>query len=144
MTSQNSLKAWNLWILISLGGNILGREVIDRIVLQELIDSLFLRSGILVSVTSGNQFYIEIPDHYPLLLQCGNWEKANSYFKSENRWLKIEGFYERVKEWWGSFNFLGSPNFVLVAKLKALKTKLKEWSKTSQRNLGIQKQSVLD
>lgn len=36
-----------------------------------------------------------------------------------------------------SFPSTGSPNFVLVSKLKALKTKLKEWNK-STRDLGIQ------
>lgn len=33
--------------------------------------------------------------------------------------------------------------YILALKLKALKFKLKEWSKTGQGNLGIQKQNVL-
>ncbi|KAG5606593.1 hypothetical protein H5410_028085 [Solanum commersonii] len=33
--------------------------------------------------------------------------------------------------------------YILALKLKALKIKLKEWSKTAQGNLGIQKQNVL-
>ncbi|XP_060178322.1 uncharacterized protein LOC132608294 [Lycium barbarum] len=82
-------------------------------------------------------------DHSPLLLQSGEWEKTNSYFKFENWWLKTEGFNERVKTWWESFNYSGKPDFILVAKLKALKGKLKEWSKTTQGNLGMQKQVVL-
>ncbi|WMV29767.1 hypothetical protein MTR67_023152 [Solanum verrucosum] len=44
----------------------------------------------------------------------------------------------------GSFHFQGKPDFVLVAKLRALKEKLKEWSKTSQGNLKQQKQLVLN
>ncbi|KAF3666149.1 3-hydroxyisobutyryl-CoA hydrolase-like protein 2, mitochondrial [Capsicum annuum] len=35
------------------------------------------------------------------------------------------------------------PDYILASKLKALKTKLKEWSKTTQGNLGAQKQNVL-
>ncbi|KAG5631014.1 hypothetical protein H5410_002731 [Solanum commersonii] len=61
----------------------------------------------------------------------------------ENWWLTIEGFNEKVNEWWESFRFSGKPDFVLVAKLKALKGKLKEWSKTIHGNLGAQKQNVL-
>ncbi|WMV19032.1 hypothetical protein MTR67_012417 [Solanum verrucosum] len=55
-------------------------------------------------------------DHSPIMLQCGAWENAN---------------------------FIGKSDYVLVAKLKALKEKLKEWSKTTQGNLGTQKQNVL-
>ncbi|WMV31298.1 hypothetical protein MTR67_024683 [Solanum verrucosum] len=49
-----------------------------------------------------------------------------------------------VKGWWGSFHFQGKPDFVLEAKLRALKEKSKEWSKTSQGNLKQQKQLVLN
>lgn len=37
----------------------------------------------------------------------------------------------------GVFQILRKPDFVLVAKLKALKGKLKEWSKTIHGNLGL-------
>lgn len=57
--------------------------------------------------------------------------------------MKIEGFNDEVTEWWDSFDIQGSPDFILVAKLKALKNKLKDWRKTSQGNPGIQKQNVL-
>lgn len=46
--------------------------------------------------------------------------------------------------WWESFQFHGKPVFVLVAKLKALKGKLKEWSKTNRGNLKQQKQMVVN
>ncbi|KAG5585513.1 hypothetical protein H5410_045947 [Solanum commersonii] len=39
--------------------------------------------------------------------------------------------------------FHRKPDYILVAKLKALKEKLKEWRKTAQGNLGTQKQNVL-
>lgn len=44
---------------------------------------------------------------------------------------------------WDSFNYNGKTDYILVAKSKALKGKPKEWSKTIQGNLGIQKQTVL-
>ncbi|WMV46336.1 hypothetical protein MTR67_039721 [Solanum verrucosum] len=49
-----------------------------------------------------------ISDHCPLILECGNWEKSNSYFKFENWWLQTENFKEMVKNWWDSFNVRGS------------------------------------
>jgi hypothetical protein len=40
-----------------------------------------------------------------------------------------EGFVDRVKTWWSSYPFIGSPSFVLASKLKALKEDLKFWNK---------------
>lgn len=70
--------------------------------------------------------------------------KKKSYFKFEYWWLETEGFTEKIKEWWNSFRFKGKPSFVLMAKLRALKEMLKEWSKTTQGNLATQKQLVLN
>ncbi|WMV18956.1 hypothetical protein MTR67_012341, partial [Solanum verrucosum] len=55
-----------------------------------------IKKSVLPKVTS---------DHTPIMLQCGNWEPAKSYFKFENWWLHTEGFLERVKEWWTSLTF---------------------------------------
>ncbi|KAG5589142.1 hypothetical protein H5410_039656, partial [Solanum commersonii] len=85
-----------------------------------------------------------ISDHCPLILECGNWERPNSYFKFENWWLQTENFKEMVKIWWDSSIFRGKPDFILASKLKYLKGKLKEWNRTRQGNLGLQKQSILN
>ena len=77
--------------------------------------------------------------HTPIMLQCGEWKASKSYFKFKNWWLQTEGFKERVKQWWDSFKYEGSSDYILMAKLKAVKVKLKEWSKTRQGNLGVQK-----
>uniref|UniRef100_A0A0V0HAJ5 Putative ovule protein n=1 Tax=Solanum chacoense TaxID=4108 RepID=A0A0V0HAJ5_SOLCH len=87
-----------------------------------------IKQSILQKVTS---------DHSPILLQCGNWEPVRSYFKFENWWLQIEGFLDRVKEWWTSFDCEGRTDFILAFKLKALKIKLREWSKSAQGNLAL-------
>lgn len=47
----------------------------------------------------------------------------------------MEGFKERVKEWWESFSATGRPGYILAEKLKMLKVKLKEWSKNNRGNL---------
>ncbi|XP_070007559.1 uncharacterized protein [Nicotiana sylvestris] len=66
-----------------------------------------------------------ISDHSPVALEGGAWEQAKSYFKFENWWLNVEGFEDRIREWWGSFEFSGRPDYILACKLKALKGKLK-------------------
>jgi hypothetical protein len=35
---------------------------------------------------------------------------------------------DRVRRWWFSYNFQGSPSFILASKLKALKVDLKIWN----------------
>ncbi|WMV09475.1 hypothetical protein MTR67_002860, partial [Solanum verrucosum] len=41
-------------------------------------------------------------DHNPIILSCGGEEWKKSYFKFEIWWLEVEGFKDRVKEWWAS------------------------------------------
>ncbi|RVW28024.1 hypothetical protein CK203_111270 [Vitis vinifera] len=63
----------------------------------------------------------------------GGWRRSNkrpsSLFRFENMRLKVEGFKDLLKMWWEGDNFSGSLSFILVAKLKALKSKLKEWNR---------------
>ncbi|XP_070016488.1 uncharacterized protein LOC142182619 [Nicotiana tabacum] len=84
-----------------------------------------------------------ISDHSPVALYCGAWEQAKSYFKFENWWLNVEGFDDRIRDWWTSFEFSGRPDYILACKLKALKGKLKEWSRVYEGNLGLQKSKLL-
>jgi hypothetical protein len=35
---------------------------------------------------------------------------------------------DKVKQWWTSYHFQGSPSFILASKLKALKVNLKAWN----------------
>ncbi|KAG5619805.1 hypothetical protein H5410_005023 [Solanum commersonii] len=83
-------------------------------------------------------------DHSPIAILGGSWKKNKSYFKFENWWLGTEGFIDRVKVWWSSFDYQGRPDYVLASKLKALKHKLKEWSRSEQGNLGQQRKNVLE
>uniref|UniRef100_A0A2N9IM18 Reverse transcriptase domain-containing protein n=1 Tax=Fagus sylvatica TaxID=28930 RepID=A0A2N9IM18_FAGSY len=70
-----------------------------------------------------------LSDHHPILLETGKLKGGKRSFKFENMWLKTEGFVDRVKTWWSSYPFVGSPSFVLASKLKALKEDLKVWNK---------------
>ena len=72
-----------------------------------------------------------ISDHHPLLVVAGGMAGGKRSFKFENMWLKEEGFVDKVHNWWSSYEFYGTPSFVLACKLKALKEDLKKWNKDS-------------
>jgi hypothetical protein len=67
-------------------------------------------------------------DHAPILLDSGCPQSGKRAFKFENMWLKEEGFVERVRNWWGSFQFFGSASYVMAKKLRALKWEIKRWN----------------
>ena len=69
-----------------------------------------------------------LSDHFPILLEGGNFHRGRRPFRFENMWLKDKGFVERIRSWWESYQFYGAPSFVLAKKLKALKVDLKRWN----------------
>ncbi|KAG6643577.1 hypothetical protein CIPAW_09G221600 [Carya illinoinensis] len=81
-------------------------------------------------------------DHFPILLDCGGIIEAKCYFKFENMWLQVEGFVDKVRSWWHSCYFEGTPSFVLASKLRALKADLKMWNKDVFGNVEQQKKSL--
>ncbi|KAG6660373.1 hypothetical protein CIPAW_03G101600 [Carya illinoinensis] len=83
-------------------------------------------------------------DHFPILLDGGGIEGGRRYFKFENMWLKSEGFVERVRLWWTSYQVFGSPSHILAGKLKALKNDLKLWNSHTFGDLGEQKKTMLE
>ncbi|WMV20014.1 hypothetical protein MTR67_013399 [Solanum verrucosum] len=83
-------------------------------------------------------------DHNPIVLTCGDEVFKKSYFKFEKWWLNVEGFRDKVNEWWGSFNVTGSLDFILASKLSFLKKKLKEWSKENRGNWRVRKEHLLE
>ncbi|RVW96748.1 hypothetical protein CK203_026064 [Vitis vinifera] len=64
-----------------------------------------------------------------------DWE---THFSREKR------FKEMLKGWWQGFNFSGSNSFILIEKLKALKTNLKIWNKDVFGKVGVNKGLALD
>ena len=60
-------------------------------------------------------------------------------FKFENMWLKQAGFVDQVQNWWSSYLFIGTPSYVLVCKLKALKVDLKIWNRQEFGDLSFNK-----
>ncbi len=84
-----------------------------------------------------------LSDHSPFMLVCGNGQWGQQPFRFENMWLKAEGFMEKVGSWWSSYQFDGSPNFILAKKLKSLKLDLKKWNEEDFGNVLFKKNSLL-
>ncbi|WMV41585.1 hypothetical protein MTR67_034970 [Solanum verrucosum] len=83
-------------------------------------------------------------DHSPILLECGDLNLKKSYFKFEQWWLRVEGFSDKVKDWWESFNITGTGSYVLASKLRMLKGKLKEWKRENRNNWNQRKEEILN
>ncbi len=69
-----------------------------------------------------------LSDHFPILLKCGEFSSGKRPFRFEKMWFRAEGFMEKVRSWWESYSFTGTPSFILANKLKALKSNLKKWN----------------
>ena len=83
-------------------------------------------------------------DNFLVLLDGGGLRRGPSPFIFENMWLKVEGFKDLLKLWWERDNFSGSSSFILVAKLKAFKSKLKEWNKDVLAKVEVRKTLALN
>lgn len=97
-------------------------------------------------VSRAMQFLLPRPisDHCPILLDCVGVRRGKSSFRFENMWLTVEGFVNKIKEWWQTYNFRGRPSFVLAKKLHALKSDLKKWNKEFLGNESTRKDVVLE
>jgi hypothetical protein len=58
--------------------------------------------------------------------------------------LVTEGFVERVRLWWTSYHFQGSPSFIFSQKLKALKIDLKRWNEHEFGNVEVRKNKLME
>ena len=57
-------------------------------------------------------------------------------------WLRVDNFVNKVKTWWASYLFQGTPSFILAKKLAALKLDLKKWNETEFGNVTYKKQDL--
>ena len=83
-----------------------------------------------------------ISDHTPILLEVGGMTGEKRAFKFENMWLKDPDFVNKVRGWWSSYSFRGTPSYVLSQKLKALKEDLKLWNKQVYGDVGLKRQQL--
>ncbi len=59
-------------------------------------------------------------------------------------WMKAADFLDRVEGRWGSYQFDGTPSFILAKKLRALKTDLKQWNVEVFGNVLFKKNALLN
>lgn len=84
-------------------------------------------------------------DHHPILLHMNGIKWGPTPFRFENYWLRQEGFVERIKGWWESFEVEGNASFRLIKKLRLLKEQLKTWKEGRTTNdLKRQKEILLE
>ena len=85
-----------------------------------------------------------VSDHCTILLDRGGLRKGPTPFRFENMRLKEEGFKDKLQAWWEGLSFSGSASFVLGAKLKALKSLLKDWNRNAFRKVEVNKALALN
>ncbi len=83
-----------------------------------------------------------ISDRTPIMLEVGGMNGGKRAFKFENMWLKDPEFVNKVRGWWSSYSFRGTPSYVLSQKLKALKEDLKKWNKQVFGDVGLRRQQL--
>ncbi|KAF3652347.1 hypothetical protein FXO37_17559 [Capsicum annuum] len=66
----------------------------------------------------------EAASRIDIFLFSSEWDRSFNNIK-QNWWLSKEGFVDKVRNWWNSFEFSGKPDYILASKLKVLKGKLK-------------------
>jgi hypothetical protein len=81
--------------------------------------------------------------HFPITLESGDFSRDRRPFRLENMWLKAGFFQERIKRWWDSYIYYGTPSHILACKLKALKIDLKNWNEEVFGNVGMKKNHLL-
>lgn len=102
----------------------------------------FLLSSLLVDYfTQFTQKWMSrvLSDHFPILLEGGSQRRGRIPFRFENMWLRVDNFVDKVKTWWDSYLFQGTPSFILAKKLVALKLDLKKWNEIEFGNVMFKK-----
>ena len=77
-------------------------------------------------------------------MEAGGILRGKSPFTFKNMWLKSEGFKDRVHSWWNRYSFSGTPSFVLVKKLKALKEDIIQWNQSEFGNVERWKKELME
>ena len=80
-----------------------------------------------------------LSDYFPILLEGGSQRRGRIPFRFENMWLRVDNFVDKVKMWWASYLFQGTPSFILAKKLVPLKLDLKKWNETEFGNVTFKK-----
>ena len=71
-----------------------------------------------------------VSDHFPILLEGGGGlVRGPLPFRFENMWIRDESFKDLIKDWWQNMRFNGTRSYIILEKLKALKSRIKIWNR---------------
>ena len=71
-----------------------------------------------------------VSDHFPILLEGGGGlVRGPLLFRFENMWIRDESFKDLIKDWWRNMRFNGTRSYIILEKLKALKSRIKIWNR---------------
>ncbi|XP_058075531.1 uncharacterized protein LOC131223951 [Magnolia sinica] len=97
--------------------------------IQSRLDRFLLSTDWIEEFPSVNQ--IALPrttsDHCPILLSVVDVNWGPKPFKFNSAWLGINGFKQKIVEWWPSPQVDGFASHRLCCRLRFIKEKLKEW-----------------
>ncbi|GLJ16237.1 hypothetical protein SUGI_0272590 [Cryptomeria japonica] len=83
-------------------------------------------------------------DHYPISLNIGqDTEQHKNYFQFLSMWWLDPALLSHIKSWWIESNvFSSSPSFKFTKRLQFGKRRLKEWNRTSFKNVFTEKARI--
>jgi hypothetical protein len=111
--------------------------VLDRILLNTKWDSKF-------SLSKVNILPRGCSDHKPLNICFGEKIRAKDHvFRFEKWWLEVEGFEELVRKVWGSECPSSDPMDKWQLKIRALRKKIKGWSRNIEAARNKRKREIL-
>ena len=84
------------------------------------IVTLCLMNGLMCRRDANNLLEKSFSNHCPIVMKDVTIDWGPKSFKVQNWWLEKEGFLQKVKDWWSSYNTHGWAAYVLKEKLKLL------------------------
>jgi len=110
---------------------------LDRFLVTEtiLLEGITMDSDILISGGS---------DHWPIIMNVAILgTPRNNPFRFEKFWLIHPEFTTKIKQWWSELiGIRGTKMFILQAKLKHIKTRLKSWNQEVFGNIFKEKKKL--
>lgn len=82
-------------------------------------------------------------DHVPIWLEVGMHLSKPRPFRFELAWTTIDGFQDRIAQWWNSTSPEGCGAFVMAKNVSALREQLRRWAKFSFGSIKLKKLELL-
>lgn len=79
-------------------------------------------------------YYSTISYHFTINLDSNGIKWGPSPFRLKDRWLKVTGFQERIKDWWNGMMVEGKVSYRVAKKLWVVKEEIKKWCNEEGRS----------